>query len=301
MIDQTDLRGVIAACITPVTEDYRIDVARLGAHAASMLDGGCSFVSLFGTTGEGASFSSEEKLAALSELRDAGHDMGRHVAGVIASSIDEAAKMVAGVAALGCRAALVLPPFYYAPASVEAVADFYRAVIERAGSPELDIVLYNIPAFSGVRLTPDHVAAIQGVLGGRGAGLKDSTGELDNTLAIVRGFPDLSVFTGDDRILPDVIAEGGAGLIGGTPNLFPETALKLASPSPEAADRALAARRIEAIDGNGGLTVIKSVLAHMKGDDAYVRVVPPLAATQADTLASLLGALTASPEEVPVE
>lgn len=282
MKNGTDFKGVIGAAVTPVTPDLDIDVDRLVTHCGIMLDAGCAFTSVFGTTGEGASFSTEQKIAALTRMKADGADMKRQVPGVIAASVDDAARQYRAAADLGCRAALIIPPFYYKPASDDAVARFYQAVVARAGHPGLEIVLYNFPFFSGVTFTPALVRAVQDRIGDLVIGIKDSTGNLEGGLALVSAFPDLSIFTGDDRILTRMVEAGGAGMIGGLVNLFPADSVALCAGGVDAGFQARAAHRIETVDGNGGLAAIKALLAVNYGDDAFDRLVPPLASVAAD-------------------
>jgi 4-hydroxy-tetrahydrodipicolinate synthase len=284
-----DLKGVIAASITPIAPDLTIDVGRLAVHVERLLRQGCSFVSTFGTTGEGASLSTREKLDALAALRAAGADMGRQVPGVMAASLDEAAAMLAGIEALGCRAALVLPPFYYA-ATERGIADWFEALAARSGAKRTDIVLYNIPQLSRVRLTSTLVEAIRDRLGPQAAAIKDSTGDIDSGLAFVRAFPDLAIFTGDDRVLPSLLAAGGAGMIGGLPNLFAHDLLALCADPRRDDLLARQTERIVAVDAMGSLTALKAGLAHYLGDEEYARPLPPLAPLDAAARAELVAA-----------
>jgi 4-hydroxy-tetrahydrodipicolinate synthase len=293
MQGDTDLKGIVCAAVTPVDGRFRIDVARLAAHLDRMLGAGCDFVSVFGTTGEGASLSSRDKIAALEALSRGGADMSRHIPGIISSSIDEAAAMLRVVADLGCRAALIIPPFYYKWKEGEAVADFYEAVIEAAGSPDIDIVLYNFPFFSGVAFDVPLVKLMLDRLGDRIVAIKDSTGDLAGGLALIRAFPQLSIFTGDDRILPAMVEAGGAGMIGGTSNLWPEHAVALRRGPVSAAMTANARRRIEAIDGNGGLTVLKALLARQFDDPDWSRALPPLRAPSDESMQHVAAAIDA--------
>ena len=56
-----DRFGLGAALITPFEPDGRVDTVRLVAHARRCLAAGCSSVTLFGTTGEGASLGFAER------------------------------------------------------------------------------------------------------------------------------------------------------------------------------------------------------------------------------------------------
>ncbi|RYH00942.1 dihydrodipicolinate synthase family protein [Salipiger sp. IMCC34102] len=291
-----DLKGVIGAAVTPVTTSFDIDTGRLRAHCETMLDQGCHMVSTFGTTGEGASFSVEQKLSAMAEMKAAGLDMSRQVPGVIAASLDDAARLVRGYADLGCRAALILPPFYYAYDAPGGLGDFFAAVITRAGGPDIDVLLYNFPAFSGLLFTPERVQEVLDRLGDRVVGLKDSTGDLDAGRALVQAFPDLAIYTGDDRILSRMVQAGGAGMIGGLPNVFPADCARLAGASQDDPLQQIASARITAVDAHGGLSVLKGLLARLYDDPAFARMVPPLRPVPAGTIDAIAAELY-SPEK----
>jgi len=281
---ESNLKGVVAACVTPVTKTYDIDTGRLKAHMETVLDAGCAYVSEFGTTGEGASFSTRQKADALKAIADSGMDMKRHIPGVVSSSLDEAASMFRAIAEVDARAALVIPPFYYAPSSPDAVADFYDAMISRAGTPDTEIILYNFPHFSGVTFDETLVQIVLDRLGERVIGIKDSTGDLDAGLKLIRRFPQLSVFTGDDRILPEMVAAGGAGMIGGMTNPFPADTVRLYTGPVTEDFRRQAASRIEAVDAFGGLTVLKAMVAEQRNEAAFKIAVPPLKVASEETM-----------------
>ncbi|MCP8885136.1 dihydrodipicolinate synthase family protein [Devosia sp. XJ19-1] len=275
----SDLSGIICASVTPITMQFSIDAGRLAMHCARLLSEGCSFVSTFGTTGEGASFSTNEKIAALQDLRDAGSDMSRQIPSVMTPSSDEAGRMIAEIAALGCRGALVLPPFYYASATEEGIVAFFETALERAGNPDIDILLYNIPQFTRITFTPSLVRKLVARFGAQIVGIKDSTGKLDSGVELAQGFPQLSVFTGDDRVLPNLLPQGGAGMIGGMPNVFSKDLRQLyEAPGADSSNalKANAATRIEAVDGNGALLALKATLAAIYDDAEWSRAMPPL-------------------------
>lgn len=293
----SDLTGIICASVTPVTARFGVDAERLAMHCERLLSNGCSFVSTFGTTGEGASFSTGEKIAALRALRDAGADMSKQIPSVMTPSSDEAGRLIAEIAALGCRGALVLPPFYYGSATEEGIVAFIETALERAGSPELDILLYNIPQFSRITFTPSLVSKLVSRFGARIVGIKDSTGNLASGLELATSFPQLAVFTGDDRVLPDLLAGGGAGMIGGMPNIFSRDLRSLyEAPAAESSAtlKANAAARIQAVDGNGALTALKATLATLYRDQEWSRCMPPLIALEPERAATVFEAIEAT-------
>lgn len=290
-----DLKGVIVASLTPFREDYTIDVPRLAAHVGRLVAAGCSFVSTFGTTGEGASISTDEKIAALREMAERGVDMSLQIPSIMTPTIGDAARMLKAISELGCRGALVLPPFYYPNWTNSGVARFISAVARRAGDgADADLLLYNIPGFSRVSYTPELVEAIIAEHGDRIVGIKDSTGDAENGLLLARSFPELSIFTGDDRVMPSLLAAGGAGMIGGMPNLFARDLVALhADPVNEDLARK-AGERIAAVNANGGLIALKGALAQYCGDADWRRVSPPLVELEDAGLTALLRVFEAS-------
>ncbi|MEF2072652.1 dihydrodipicolinate synthase family protein [Consotaella aegiceratis] len=291
-----DLKGVVAAAITPLDADFEVDVPRLARHVARVLGVGCSFVSTFGTTGEGVSLSTRQKVAALTALRDEGAAMDRQIPAVMTPTLDDAAAMLKAIADLGCRGALVLPPFYY-QASEEGIAAFIEAMVERARHPDLDLLLYNIPQLSRVPYTPALIERLIGRFGSRIVGIKDSTGDLENGLMLAGTFPQLSVFTGDDRVLAPLLNGGGAGMIGGMPNLFARDLVAIYdAPDGEGTARRVErqARRIEAVEAYRSQVALKSALAHYVGDEELARMVPPQLALTPEERQNLLAAFQAT-------
>lgn len=282
------IKGIVAASITPVTATFDIDLQRLEAHIAHLLSEGCSYISTFGTTGEGASFGTQKKLSALRQLADAGVDMSKQLPAIMTTTLDDAASCLVGYSDLKCRAALVLPPFYYGT-SEDGVAAFFDELIRQTQSrTEIDIVLYNIPQLSGIRFTPTLVEKIVKRHGSRIVGIKDSTGDLDSGMTLVKTFPQLSIFTGDDRVLPVLVRNGGAGMIGGMPNVFARDLRALYDSPDDARILDAQSQRIAAVDAHGSLVALKAALAHYRGDDNYARAVPPLLALDAAQRASLI-------------
>ena len=289
-----DLRGVVAATTTPVNDSLDIDVQRLAHHIERLFADGCSFVSTFGTTGEGASLSTTQKAAALEKLRAEGIRMAGLIPAIMTPAVDEAAGFIAASHRSGCRGVLVLPPFYYNDPNREGVVAFIDEALRRAGRPKIDVLLYNIPRFTGVSYDVELICRLVEVFGSAIVGVKDSTGDAANSLSLVNHFPDISIFTGDDRVMPGLVAAGGAGIIGGLPNLFAADLRRIyEDPTGQATAhlRENQARRIAAIASRGDLTAVKATLATLYNDPEWTRPLPPLRALSPAQTDALLLAL----------
>lgn len=297
ILSNSDLLGVITAATTPVDAGFEIDAKRLTHHCEHLLREGCSFVSTFGTTGEGASLSSSQKIRAMQQLKAEGADFSKHIPSVMTPSADEAGAMIGAAHELGARGVLVLPPFYYDAPSHEGIASFIADALRRAGNPDIDVLLYNIPRFSRITYTPELIDHLIAKFGSRIVGLKDSTGVEANAKMLAERFPQLSIFTGDDRVMPGLVQAGGAGMIGGMPNVFAADLRKiyLAPGAPETEGlRAKAARRIEIVDANGSMLALKVALAAQYRDPEWFRAMPPLIGLDADHAGKVLQAFEAT-------
>lgn len=106
-------------------------------------------------------------------------------------------------------------PFYY-PFSFEEHCDHYRAIIDSADG--LPMVVYNIPALSGVKLTLEQINTLV-TLPGVGA-LKQTSGDLFQMEQIRRAHPDLVLYNGYDEIFASGLLAGADGGIGSTYNIM---------------------------------------------------------------------------------
>ena len=267
--------GIFAAMTTPFREDGAIDMAKLVAHAQACMAAGCAGISTFGTTGEGASIGSTERRSVLEALRTAGIDGMRLVPGIAVSAIDDAVGHAKVAAEFGCRALLVTPPIFYKNVGAAEVTDWFAAVLERTPADGPSYILYNIPQVTGVKVTRETIAALNGRFPGRILGVKDSSGDWANALDMLQSFPDLAILIGDERVLDKGVKLGAAGAISGVANFRVDLLNDVMAGNP--ASPALAPL-VEAIVAHPATPAVKALVGHLTGDDAWRRVRPPLRA-----------------------
>ena len=125
--------GLSVALATPFTEDRAIDLPRLVAHGRQSLADGCTSLTVFGTTGEGASLGLNERQRALGALVGAGIDPKTQlVVGIAAASVEDAIAQGRAGLMLGCPSFLLAPPFYFKGAGDEGLFDWFAAVLTGA-------------------------------------------------------------------------------------------------------------------------------------------------------------------------
>jgi 4-hydroxy-tetrahydrodipicolinate synthase len=136
------------------------------------------------------------------------------IAGVLSCSLDETLYLARQAAKVGCDALMVAPPFYY-PATLEGLVAYYRAVLDASRLP---VILYNIPQRTRVKLTPALVDAL--VQHPNLQGIKDSSGSVRSMRQFLKYAPRLRVWVGEEKLLLQLSAGGGAGSISGLANVY---------------------------------------------------------------------------------
>ena len=106
--------GLSVALCTPFAQDRSIDLPRFVAHGLQSLADGCTSLTVFGTTGEGASLGLNERNRALGAMVGAGVDPLRQlVIGIAAASVEDAIAQGRAGLMLGCPSFLLAPPFFF--------------------------------------------------------------------------------------------------------------------------------------------------------------------------------------------
>ena len=215
------ITGLWAAMATPLNADGGVNEAGLVRHGLWLLENGCDGLVPFGTTGEGPSFSGTERLSATEALMKAGIPAAKLAPGTGTASIPDTIDITKAMLAIGVRQAMVLPPFYFRDVTADGIEAAFAAIIDGVGDNNLRVTAYHIPQVSGVPVPPKVLGSLRRRYGAVLAGVKDSSGDFDNTLAFLREAPGVGVLTGDETAVAKLLDAGGVGTICGMVNLVP--------------------------------------------------------------------------------
>ena len=269
------LSGVIAAIATAIDAAGEPDCARSTALARFLLDNGCDGLNVLGTTGEATSFSAEQRRRVMTAYRAAGLPLDRLMVGTGAAALGDAVALTMHAAELGFAGALILPPFYYKGVSDDGLLAYVEAIVAATRHSPIAIYLYNFPALSGLAWKPELVGRLRSKLGGRIAGLKDSSGDLAYARAIAAIAPGFAVFPSNEAALMDARNGPFAGCISATVNLNADLCARAYRGGDAVAlEAAVNIRKL--FDGKPLIAGVKAALAHIHGDPAWARLMPPL-------------------------
>jgi 4-hydroxy-tetrahydrodipicolinate synthase len=288
------LSGVLCPVVTPFNRDLSPDPDRLIRQCRWLLSQDVG-LAVFGTTSEGNSLSVDEKIALLDRVAAAGIDMGRLMPGTGCCALSDTVRLTRHAVDVGCAGVLMLPPFYYKAVSDDGLYDSYAGVIERVASDRLRIYLYHIPPVAQVGLSIDLVERLVQRYPGTVVGIKDSSGDWDNTRAMLeRRWDDFRVFSGSESFLLRTLQHGGAGCISATANVNARAMRRLftnwrGAQAIAEQERLDAVRRI--FQGYPMIPALKACIAAHADDAQWETVRPPLVALEAGQKRSLLAAL----------
>jgi 4-hydroxy-tetrahydrodipicolinate synthase len=274
------IQGVLSPVVTPFDRELRPDETRLIQHCRWLLEQGVG-LAVFGTTSEANSLSVAEKIALLDTLVTAGLPPTRMMPGTGCCAFADTVELTRHAMQLGCAGVLMLPPFYYKGVSDEGLFRSYAEVIERVGDRRLRIYLYHIPPVAQVPISLSLIERLLKAYPGTVAGIKDSSGDWNNTRAMLEQFQPhgFDVFSGSEAFLLATLRGGGAGCITATANVNPGPIARLARSwqQPDADDRQAALNAVRGVlQQFTMIPALKAAIAYYSDDPAWVTVRPPL-------------------------
>jgi len=203
------------ALLTPFDQQQRLDKESLRRLVRFNISQGIDGLYVGGSTGEAFMQSCAEREEVLEIVAEEAKGKVTLIAHVGCVSTAESQQLAVAASRYGFDAVSAVTPFYY-PFSFDEHCDHYRAII--ASADGLPMVVYNIPALSGVRLSLDQISTLV-TLPGVGA-LKQTSGDLYQMEQIRRAHPDLVLYNGYDEIFASGLLAGADGGVGGTYNIM---------------------------------------------------------------------------------
>jgi 4-hydroxy-tetrahydrodipicolinate synthase len=275
------LKGVIAPAVTPFRADLAPDDERFQRHCNWLLANGCSGLAVFGTNSEANSLSADERMMLLEGLVQYGIAPSRLMPGTGCCALSDTVRLTVHAVATGCAGVLMLPPFYYKDVTEEGLYRSFAEVIERVGDARLRAYLYHIPPVSHVGVPLSLIERLLKRYPRTVAGIKDSSGDWNNTQALLSAFGDsgFDVFAGSEAFLLRNMRSGGAGCITATGNVNAAAIDRLyrgwqganaqSLQADVSATRAVFARY-------SMIAALKAAIAHFSEDTGWSVVRPPL-------------------------
>ncbi len=199
---------VLTAMVTPFDEEGELNLAAAVVLAKWLVEQGNEGLVVCGTTGEAPTLSIDEKLQLFEAVVNA--VTVPVIAGTTGSNTRHDIGLTEEAGHLGIAGILGVCPYYSRP-SQAGIETHFRAI---AASTDLPIVLYDIPARTGRKISSGTLVRLATDVPNIVA-LKDAAGNPGATAAVKATSPtDFEIYSGDDSMTLPLLAIGAVGAIG---------------------------------------------------------------------------------------
>ena len=220
MKKKTVFRGAATALVTPF-KDGSIDFTALGNIIDFQLACGIDALVICGTTGEASTLSETERLKVFEFTKERTDGKIPLIFGTGTNNTNTSVEYTRLAKKCGADAALAVTP-YYNKGTENGIISHYMKIAEAA---ELPIILYNVPARTGVNLSLsaiDTLSSHENI-----TAIKEASDSADRLTAIAAMSDKISLYAGNDSQIYTVLALGGLGVISVASNILPKEVLKV--------------------------------------------------------------------------
>ncbi len=200
---------VLTAMITPFNPDGSVNYEEAEKLSIWLTENGTDSLVVCGTTGESPSLTWEEEYQLFQVVQKAVAGKAKVIAGTGSNSTREAIAATQKAAKLGLDGSLQVVPYYNKPPQ-SGLYQHFQAIAQ--ATPELPIMVYNIPGRTGQNMLPETIARLAEIP--NIVAIKEASGNLDQASKI-RDLtaPEFKIYSGDDSLTLPLMAIGGSGVV----------------------------------------------------------------------------------------
>ncbi|HEY91094.1 MAG TPA: 4-hydroxy-tetrahydrodipicolinate synthase [Dehalococcoidia bacterium] len=198
---------LLTAMVTPFDEKGNVDYEQARKLALALLDSGSEGILVVGTTGESPTLTRDEELRLFKEVKSAIGDRGAVIAGTGSNNTAEALAATRGAEEAGADGCLLVVPYYNKPTQ-EGLYQHFKTIADNTSLP---CILYNVPSRTVTNLAAEttiRLSQTDNIIG-----IKEASGDLEQSAKIISGTRDFRVWSGNDTDTLPILAIGGYGVI----------------------------------------------------------------------------------------
>ena len=205
------------AMITPFTNEGLVDFEAIPRVIDHLCAGSVNYIVVLGTTAETATLSKVEKKHIVEKTIEANAGRIPLVLGVGGNNTHELVEELKSNNFDGFSAILSVTPYYNRPNQ----EGLYQHFMALSVATPLPIILYNVPARTGVNLEPETVVRLAQDFDNIIA-LKEASGDFQQAQTLIKSVPSgFLILSGDDEISLPMILAGAKGVISVIGNAIP--------------------------------------------------------------------------------
>lgn len=217
-------KGIFTPIVTPFDKNEEIDYTKVKHNLDKLGKSNLDGIVVLGSNGEFSYLSHKEKLELVEFVINNFTKEKKIIVGTYCESTRETIELSMEVGKLGADAILVLPSNYYTGSMKDDV--LYKYFTDIADASTVPMMLYNMPANTGINLTPSLILKLS--KHPNIVGIKDTAGNIVQLSEIVRDVDDdFSVFAGNAGYLLPAFSVGVKGATLALANILPEECCKV--------------------------------------------------------------------------
>lgn len=213
--------GIFPAIVTPFGEDGRINRGAVEKLVEAALEKGVSGFYVGGSTGESYMLTMAERREMLECVGKAVNGRADIIANIGLFATEHGIEMAKHAESLGVSAISSVPPFYFS-FGMEEYVQYYN---DLAAATSLPVIIYNIPAMSGIKFTTDVIDRF--FSNEKIIGMKHTSYDLFQLQRVLKNHPEKSIFCGHDELFLSAAVVGAEAGIGSTYNFMAEKFVKI--------------------------------------------------------------------------
>lgn len=210
----SDLRGIYPALPTPMSADGAVSFGALKQLVDFAMAQGVDGLYVGGSTAESFLLTEDERMKIAATVLERAAGRVKVIVHTGAGGTDAALRLSKHAKTHGADAISSVPPIYFKYTTDEVIA-YYLELIE---SSDMPLVVYNIPAFTGINMTQGPIAEL--FKHPRVVALKHTNTNMYELERVLAHNPSLIALNGYDEAFLSGLAMGASGMIGSTVNFM---------------------------------------------------------------------------------
>ena len=213
--------GAAVAIVTPFYENGGINFGELKKLIEFQIAEGIDSIVICGSTGEAATMTEEEHVAAIKFAVETVAGRVPVIAGTGSNDTAFGVELTKKAYELGADAALLVTP-YYNKCTQEGLFRHYAKIAEAV--PELPIILYNVPSRTNVNISPEllkRLAVYENIIGVK----ECNFGQVPEIYSLCGDRYNL--YSGEDGLAVPMVSLGAKGVISVIANIMPRETSKM--------------------------------------------------------------------------
>lgn len=263
--------SLIAATFTAFHADGSLNLAAIEGQAEALLQHNLRGVFVCGSTGEGSSLTSPERMAVAQRWCEvAGNDL-EVIVHVGHASVEDARLLAAHAEQCGAAGVAAVAPYYFRPGSVQDLVACNAYIA--AGAPRTRYYTYHIPSLSHVDFAMTEYLPLAAEAIPNFAGVKFTDEDLATyALCVERAADDYEIFFGRDEMALAGMSLGATSGVGSTYNFAAPIYQRVSDAfvrgdlATARAEQLVATRMIETASAFGGLPAFKALTSRFGPD-----------------------------------